>query len=151
MRYAKLYPATLCFCAFLAAVGLLLGDPAQVLPGIRTIILMEDALITDYIQIAGMSAAFVNSALVTLISVALLRLCREAPNGFTVVQIGLMAGFALFGKNIANIWPIIAGTFLYAKVMREPFGKYVSVALLSTSLAPVVTYIALDNGFGNRD
>ena len=149
MRYAKLYPATLCFCAFLAAVGLLLGDPAQVLPGIRTIILMEDALITDYIQIAGMSAAFVNSALVTLISVALLRLCREAPNGFTVVQIGLMAGFALFGKNIANIWPIIAGTFLYAKVMREPFGKYVSVALLSTSLAPVVTYIALDNGFGN--
>lgn len=149
MRYAKLYPAALCFCAFLAAVGLILGDPAQVIPGIRTIILMEDALITDYIKIAGMSAAFVNSALVTLISLGLLWLCKESPNGFTVVQLGLMAGFALFGKNIANIWPIIAGTFLYAKVRREPFGKYVSVALLSTSLAPVVTYIALDNGFGN--
>ena len=149
MRYYKMYPAALCFCAFLAATGLILGDPAQVIPGIRTIILTEDALITDYIQIAGMSAAFVNSALVTLISLILLRLCGEPVNGFTLVELGLMAGFALFGKNIANIWPIIAGTFLYAKVRREPFGKYVSVALLSTSLAPVVTYIALDNGFGN--
>ena len=149
MRYHRMYPAIFCFCVFLAAVGLILGDPTQVIPGIRTIIRMEDALITDYIQIAGMSAAFVNSALVTLISLALLRLCGESPNGFTVVQIGLMAGFALFGKNIANIWPIIAGTFLYARVRREPFGKYVSIALLSTSLAPVVTYIALDNGFGN--
>ena len=31
----------------------MLGDPAQIIPGIRTIILMEDALITDYIQIAA--------------------------------------------------------------------------------------------------
>ena len=31
MRYAKLYPAALCFCAFLAAVGLILGDPANYL------------------------------------------------------------------------------------------------------------------------
>ena len=149
MRYYKMYPAALCFCAFLAATGLILGDPAQVIPGIRTIILTEDALITDYIQIAGMSAAFVNSALVTLISLILLRLCGEPVNGFTLVELGLMAGFALFGKNIANIWPIIAGTFLYAKVRREPFGKYVSIALLATALSPVVTYVALDNGFGN--
>ena len=149
MRYSKIYPASLCFCVFLAAVGVMLGDPAQIIPGIRTIILMEDALITDYIQIAGISAAFVNSALVTLISVGLLWLCREAPNGFTMVELGLMAGFALFGKNIANIWPIIAGTFLYAKVRREPFGKYVSIALLATALAPVVSYVAIDNGFGN--
>ena len=149
MRYSKIYPASLCFCVFLAAVGVMLGDPAQIIPGIRTIILMEDALITDYIQIAGISAAFVNSALVTLISVGLLWLCKEPVNGFTLVELGLMAGFALFGKNIANIWPIIGGTFLYAKVRREPFGKYVSVALLATALAPVVTYVSLDNGFGN--
>ena len=119
MRYYKMYPAALCFCAFLAATGLILGDPAQVIPGIRTIILTEDALITDYIQIAGMSAAFVNSALVTLISLILLRLCGEPVNGFTLVELGLMAGFALFGKNIANIWPIIAGTFLYAGIAYQ--------------------------------
>ncbi len=149
MRYSRVYSGTVCFCVFLAAIGLILGEPHQVIPGIRTIVLMEDALITDYIEIAGMSAAFVNAALVTLISLGLLWLCKESVNGFTLVELGLMAGFALFGKNVANIWPIIAGTFLYSKVKREPFGKYVSISLLATALAPVVTYVALDNGFGN--
>ena len=60
-----------------------------------------------------------------------------------------MAGFALFGKNIVNIWPIIGGTFLYAKLRREPFYTYASVALLATALSPVVSYVALDNGWGN--
>ena len=149
MRYKKLYPAVICFCVFLAAIGLVLGDPSTVLPGLWKIIVTEDALITDYVKIAGVSAALVNSALVTLVSLLLLYLSKEPPNGFTLVELGLMAGFSLFGKNIVNIWPIIAGTFLYAKARREPFGKYVSVSLLATALAPVVSYVALDNGFGN--
>lgn len=112
MRYKKLYPAVICFCVFLAAIGLVLGDPSTVLPGLWKIIVTEDALITDYVKIAGVSAALVNSALVTLVSLLLLYLSKEPPNGFTLVELGLMAGFSLFGKNIVNIWPIIAGTFL---------------------------------------
>lgn len=42
-----------------------------------------------------------------------------------------------------NIWPIILGTWLYAKYQREPFSKYASVSLLATSLAPLVSYMAL--------
>ena len=48
MRYKKLYPAVICFCVFLAAIGLVLGDPSTVLPGLWKIIVTEDALITDY-------------------------------------------------------------------------------------------------------
>ena len=149
MRYQKMYPAGICFAVFLVVTGLVLGDPSTVLPGLWKIIITEDALITDYVKIAGVSAAFVNAALVTLISLLLLWLCREPLNGFTLVELGLMAGFALFGKNIANIWPIIAGTFLYTRVRKEPFGKYASVSLLATALSPVVSYVALDNGWGN--
>ena len=103
MRYKKLYPAVICFCVFLAAIGLVLGDPSTVLPGLWKIIVTEDALITDYVKIAGVSAALVNSALVTLVSLLLLYLSKEPPNGFTLVELGLMAGFSLFGKNIVNI------------------------------------------------
>ena len=59
-----------------------------------------------------------------------------------------MSGFSLFGKNFVNIWPILLGSWLYAKARREPFGKYVPTGLLATALAPVVSYIALDNGWG---
>ena len=94
MRYKKLYPAVICFCVFLAAIGLVLGDPSTVLPGLWKIIVTEDALITDYVKIAGVSAALVNSALVTLVSLLLLYLSKEPPNGFTLVELGLMAGFS---------------------------------------------------------
>lgn len=149
MRYKNMYPAMLCFAAFLFAIGLILGDIHQLLPGLWKIVITEDALITDYIEIAGIGAAFVNSALVTLISAGILFLAKDPLNGYTVVEIGLMSGFALFGKNFVNIWPIIAGTFLYAKLRREPFGKYASVSLLATALSPVVSYLALDNGWGS--
>ena len=94
-------------------------------------------------RIAGPAAAFINAGLVTITSVCILRLAKDPFNGFTIVEMGLMAGFSLFGKNMFNIWPIILGTWLYARYQREPFSKYASVALLSTSLAPLVSYMAL--------
>ena len=109
MRYRRMYPAALCFAAFLAAIGLILDDPSNILPGLWKIMITEDALITDYMEIAGVGAAFVNSALVTLISIGILYLAKDPINGYTVVEIGLMAGFALFGKNIVNIWPTMGG------------------------------------------
>ena len=77
MRYHKIYPAAICFAAYLIAIGLILGDPTQILPGLWKIIQTEDALITDYVKIAGIGAAFVNAALVTLISLGILHLSKE--------------------------------------------------------------------------
>lgn len=148
MRYDRMYSLLWIYTAVLALFGLLLDSPAQILQGLTTIILTEDALITDYVLIAGPSAALINSALVTAISLILLRLSREPFNGFSLVVIGLMSGFSLFGKNFVNIWPILIGSWLYAKLRREHFGKYIPTGLLSTALAPVVSYIALDNGWG---
>ena len=139
MRYKKLYPAVICFCVFLAAIGLVLGDPSTVLPGLWKIIVTEDALITDYVKIAGVSAALVNSALVTLVSLLLLYLSKEPPNGFTLVELGLMAGFSLFGKNIVNIWAIMAGVVLYAKYHGTSLKRYLYVGLYGTSLSPIMT------------
>lgn len=104
----------------------------------------EDVLITDYVALCGTSPAFVNAGLVTLIAVAIFYLVGETPNGSTLVTISLMAGFSLFGKNILNIWPILFGTALYALWRREPFSKYVNVAMLGTSLAPMVSFMGCD-------
>lgn len=148
MRYDRMYSLLWIYTAVLALFGLLLDSPTQILQGLTTIILTEDALITDYVLIAGPGAALINSALVTAISLILLRLSREPFNGFSLVVIGLMSGFSLFGKNFVNVWPILIGSWLYAKLRGEHFGKYIPTGLLSTALAPVVSYIALDNGWG---
>lgn len=143
IRYKKVYGALLLYAAALLALGLSCGDLRALLPGLKTIVLTEDALITDYILLAGLGPAFVNAALVTFLSVGLLYLSQDPPNGYTFVVVGLMSGFALFGKNPVNILPILAGTWLYSRWKREPFGKYAGMALLATALAPAVSFIAL--------
>jgi len=80
---------------------------------------------------------------VTLFGMLLAKGSRAAVTGFTLVEAGQLSGFALLGKNIANIWPIILGTWLWSRFVKEPFAKFVPTALLGTALAPVVSYLAL--------
>lgn len=141
-RYVKVLYAMLVFCLAWIVLGFLMDTPRNILDGLRTICLTEDTLITDYLETVGPGAAFVNAGLVCLFSVALLYFSGDPVNGYTMVVMGLMAGFSLFSKNLVNILPIVLGTYLYAKLKREPFSKYVSVSLLATSLSPMVSYLA---------
>ena len=142
-RYEKIFPGTIAVAGIMILLGILLDDPMEIPIGLYHIVTMQDLLITDYVSIGGVGAALVNSGLVMILSICLIKLSKDPFNGFTMVEMGLMAGFSLFGKNILNIWPIILGTWLYAKYQREPFSKHASVALLATSLAPLVSYMGL--------
>lgn len=142
-RYDKIFHGTIVTSLLMMLLGAMMDDPANILPGLYRIVTMQDLLITDYVYIAGVGATLINSGLVTILSICIIKLSKDPMNGFTVVEMGLMAGFSLFGKNVFNIWPILLGTWLYAKYQREPFAKYASVGLLSTSLAPLVSYMAL--------
>ena len=75
----------------------------EMIDGLITIVMTEDSLITDYVRIAGPGPALVNSALVTAIALTILYESHESHNGLTLVVVGLMSGFSLFGKNPLNI------------------------------------------------
>ena len=145
--YEKIFPFSIAFSIVLILLGVILDSPGQIVTGLWDIITLPDLLITDYVAIAGIGAALVNAGLVTIASMLIVKLAGDPFNGFTLVEVGLMAGFALFGKNIVNIWPIILGSWLYAKYQKEPFAKYTGVALLATCLAPLVTYATV---LGNK-
>lgn len=148
-HFLQLYPSLMVFTACLFVLGICLCSVEELINGLKTIILTEDSLITDYVKIAGPGPALVNSAIVTAISLWLLYLTKESHNGMTLVITGLMSGFSLFGKNFVNIWPILFGAWFYAWVRDEPLSTYTPIGLMSTALSPIVSYIFLDNGFGN--
>ena len=127
------------FAAFLAAIGLLLGEVSEVVPGLIKIMKANDLLISDYIAIAGLSGAFINVALVTFFTGLLLYLNKMPINGGTYFIIGLMSGFAFFGKNIFNIWGILLGTYIYCRIIKVPFSKYLIVSFMATALAPIAS------------
>ena len=144
--YPQIIPVTLILCALLTALAFLLDTPANALVELTYIIFTPDTLITDYIFLAGPGGAFLNSALVTLAALAVLLLSHAPMDGSACGALGLVAGFSLFGKDIANIWPILLGGFLYSKFQGESFGKYASMSLMSTTLAPVVSALWFTGG-----
>ena len=149
-RYDKMFPYLWVYAGLLALAGVLFAIDGRedILRGLYTIVTTEDALITDYVLVAGPGAALVNSAIVTAIAICVLYLAEDTLNGMTLVEMGLMSGFSLFGKNFINIWPILAGTWLYTKLRRQPLAGNIGIGLMATALAPIVSYIALDNGWG---
>ena len=149
MRYQKqrqsdfVYTTLFLFAIVMIAFGVCSSPPGEILSGLGAILTQGAGLITDYVSIAGIGGAFVNGGIVMLIAVLLLRGLKVNFSGMSVACCFLMGGFALFGKNPLNILPILLGAWLYAKVQREHFGKFVYIALFGTTLSPIVTEILL--------
>lgn len=132
------------FSVSLIAFGFIIDTPGEILHGVIRILAESDILISDYIGIGGIGAAFVNSGLLTLIFSMLLHKLGINFNGAAFASLFIVAGFALFGKNLFNVWFIILGVYLYARFHREKFSKFIYIALFGTTLAPIVTEIILN-------
>ena len=124
---------------FFIFVAFFIDTPKNIIYGLKNIILSPDILISDYVEIGGIGASLLNSALTSILSMILLIIIGVKPNGSTIMSLWLMTGFAFFGKNIINVWPIIIGVFLYSKYQKEQFISYSLLALLSTTLSPAIS------------
>lgn len=115
------------------------GTPMEIWEGMKTIALSRDALITDYFELAGYGGAFFNAAVVLGIGYVLLTTQNTMYIGITMASLFINVGYALWGKNPVNIWPLILGTAVYAKMHHSRLGRYIYTALFGTSLAPLIT------------
>ena len=127
---------------FFIVFAFFLDTPKEIFYGLKSIILSSDILITDYMEVGGIGAALVNASLTSLLSILLLMIIGIKPNGSTIMSLWLMTAFSFLGKNIFNIWPIIFGVYLFSKYQKEPFLNYTLVALLGTSLSPIVSQVS---------
>ena len=132
--------------ALIALSGIILGDYRTIPAGLKTIYFHPALLITDYIALVGPAAAFLNVALVTFFSALLMQINKFPVNGKYFHVLGLMAGFAFFGKNIYTMWYILLDTWILSKVKKEKFSKYLTSGLLADSLGPMVAVAYLWHG-----
>lgn len=126
---------------YFIAAGLLLQPFDEIWRGIITIIREPDFLITDYIAIGGIGAAFINAGLLALLSIGIVYFLGMEMSGHTITSCFLMFGFSLFGKNILNIWSIMMGICLYAYYHKTSITRYIYVGFYGTSLSPIITQI----------
>ncbi|MGK7944212.1 MAG: DUF1576 domain-containing protein [Microcystaceae cyanobacterium] len=131
----------LIYALSLIGFGFYLNTPQEIIAGLLRIITSPDTLITDYMGVGNVGSAFVNAGLLALILLVIFRRLKLPIDGTYIACLFTVTGVGFFGKNIFNIWFIVAGVFAYAKYQREPFSKYAYKAFYGTALAPVATEI----------
>lgn len=140
----------------LATAGLLLvfaviAQPDSTLfTGFWRIQTSQAGLITDPMAVGGVGSALLNAGLVLLVSTALVRLLRVPFTGMSFACLYMMAGFALLGKNLLNISPILLGGWLYSRYRKESFSKYIYLTLFGTCLSPMVSFLLVNVASGWR-
>ncbi len=135
----RTYLYVLLFFTAFAVFAFCVGSPADIWQGLIRIVTSRSLLVTDYIALGGMGAAFMNVAITGYMALALLLKAQARPNGSTLMALFLTTGFAFLGKNFFNALPVTFGVFLYSRFQREPFSHYTLNALLASTLAPVVS------------
>jgi len=129
------------YAASFIVLGLAMDGPEVVVRGIAAILTSRDTLLTDYFGIAGVGGSLVHAGTLTLLACALYRHVRAPMSGASLACLFLLLGFGLFGKNLLNVWFIVAGVWIYAGFHGEPFAKLINTAFFGAALAPVVTEI----------
>ena len=124
------------------AYGFVLASPIEIYDGMIVIFTSPNILVTDYIYIAGLGPTFVNVGIMGLIAVWVLSATRHRTFGIDIGVLGLVTGFAFFGKNPLNMLPIMLGAWLFSKFAKKPFEESLVPALLGNALAPAVSQLA---------
>jgi len=132
----------LLFLSALILAGFLSDGIRETIQGVVELQIHPARLISDFIDIAGIGAAFVNAALVGLTGLLLVRFSGIGLSGPTFAAILTMTGFGLFGKTPLNILPIIAGVYLSARLVGKRMKDYLIIALFGTALGPLVSALA---------
>ena len=129
-----------------ALAGLLIDGPAAALRGQLMLQLISTRLLNDFTAIAGTGATLLNSAIVGVIALGIIRMNRIRLAGPTIATVFTMMGFSLFGTTISNILPIFLGVYLAARLVGTPFKHYLLIALFGTALGPATDFIANEVG-----
>lgn len=125
------------YAAAFVAFGFVVDTPAAIFQGLIAIATARGALITDYLGVGGTGAAFVNAGALTLCACLIYRVSGAKVGGAALASLFLVLGFALFGKNLLNIWFIVLGVWLYARLRRERFANHINTAFFGAALAPI--------------
>lgn len=135
-----LYTVPLVLSGFLLLFAAAVQPDLSLLTGWWKIQISQTGLITDPVAIGGVGAALLNSALILFLSTMLVRYVRAPFSGVSLACLFMMAGFALLGKNLLNIAPVMLGGWLFSRYKQESFARVIYLTMYATCLSPLVSF-----------
>ncbi|MDR5659460.1 DUF1576 domain-containing protein [Serpentinicella sp. ANB-PHB4] len=131
----------LAYSIFFMLTAFIFNSPSEIIEGLKNLTIAQSILVSDYMAIGNVGAALFNCGLLMLIATLIVKINKVEYNGPIIAAIFTIGGFALFGKNIYNIWAVLLGVLIYSKLKKETFSKFIVVALFGTALGPLISQI----------
>ncbi len=125
-------------CSFLIG-AFCMPDRGEMLSGLWRILSSPTKAATNFFDLGGYGATFLNMGLVGLICTGLYCIPGEKSNAAATLVTILTTGFGAWGIHILNMWPMIFGVMLYCLVRKKNVGDYTNAMLFSTGLAPFIS------------
>ena len=130
----------------LVVIAFIFNSPSEIFNGLMAIISSKSILLTDYLELGSIGSTFFNSGLLMVLFVSIAKKSNALMNGPLIASLFTVAGFAFFGKNIYNVWSILLGVYIYSKIQKDHFAKYIIIAFFGTTLAPVISVLSFSAG-----
>ena len=124
---------------FFVVAAVIIPDRANMIQGMKNILLLPCKVTTNYFGLGGFAATFLNMGLVGLFCWALCCLPGAKAGNATTLGFLLTVGFGSWGINPLNMIPTILGVLLYALVKKEKAGSLVNAMMFSTGIAPLIS------------
>ena len=119
-----------------------INEHENIFIGMYKIVTSPAILVTDFMYVGGMGAAFLNAVLIFSFNFFLVKLFKVKINGITIAAFFTVFGFSFFGKNILNILPFYLGGILYSIYTSTDFSGHIVPIAFSSALAPFVSSVA---------
>ena len=98
--------------------------------------------ITAQTKGVNFGSTFINSGILQLCVLATYKLTKTEIKGTEIAALFMVAGYSFYSKSIFNVWPLVIGVFLEAKVHGRAFNKVAATAWFSTAIAPMTSVLA---------
>jgi hypothetical protein len=130
----------------LLSLAFFFNSPMEIFNGLRTIVLSKSLLLTDYMALGNVGSAFFNAGILLITFTYIAKRSKAQMNGPLIASLFLVSGFAIFGKNIYNVWSIVIGVYVHSMIQKDHFTKYIIIAYFGTALSPIVSLLSFGVG-----
>ena len=142
MKEIELLTVALSLLILIFFITYVINEHENIFIGMYKIITSPAVLVTDFIQVGGIGAAFLNAILIFSFNFFLVKSFKVRITGITIAAFFTVLGFSFFGKNILNILPFYLGGMLYSIYTSTDFSEHIIPIAFSSALAPFVSSIA---------
>ena len=142
MKQIEILTVALSMLILIFFINYVISEHENVFIGMYKIITSPAVLVTDFIQVGGIGAAFLNAILIFSFNFFLIKSFKVKITGITIAAFFTVFGFSFFGKNILNILPFYLGGILYSIYTSTDFSEHIVPVAFSSALAPFVSSVA---------